>query len=587
MPQISSRKELEAWLNSQSREAAVTIAARAALRVLPLVRSAYKKRPGRIKNTIILPLFRAMPTAWAAGAWPARAVELRAADAADAAYAARAAYAAADAAYAAAGAAYAAAGAAADAAYAARAAADAADAAAGAAGAAGAAYDAAYDAAYAAIWNAISTDTDQILAGMDLAQLAQSSLWPGSMPDWARTNWDELKSSLLALNEDWDVWTDWYEARLRGDPPIEALEIARVLISEDLWDQGAAVVNAHIKNLIREHSPEPVHASSPGEEESANDERQPYPGAYDYRRKGDKFVAVPQRGDLPDPALAGPLLEELRRKTEELQSDLQRTNACRPRLERSLQTLMDRLASSLEDLSPVLVSSVAISIASDSSAINSDEGRAEFSLDIQTQYTDLVRSLEEFLPLFPLIQKMRAAKLTQEIIASGNLPEIRSAQIEIREIASTSEIMDESVKRALTEGDSEYESLEAAARQGDSPEALEARRRQAEIAANQAADDRNLLSRMAHVAKRFGVAAEKLASAPVRAVFRGMEKGLEKGSEKAFEKATAEALGALLKPAVEIAKNADSFQEIVGRMKDAVGADGETEEEDPTTDEEK
>ncbi|WP_147262940.1 hypothetical protein [Roseiarcus fermentans] len=66
-----------------------------------------------------------------------------------------------------------------------------------------------------------------------------------------------MKSVLLDANEGWDVWTDWYEARLDGDagsPPNEALEIARATIPDDIWTQGPAVVNAEIKRLTEKHT---------------------------------------------------------------------------------------------------------------------------------------------------------------------------------------------------------------------------------------------------------------------------------------------------------------------------------------------
>jgi hypothetical protein len=68
--------------------------------------------------------------------------------------------------------------------------------------------------------------------------------------------WQGLKAALLAANEGWEVWVDWYEARLAGDathPPNEALEIARATIPDEIWQQGPAVVNAEIKRLIGEH----------------------------------------------------------------------------------------------------------------------------------------------------------------------------------------------------------------------------------------------------------------------------------------------------------------------------------------------
>lgn len=54
----------------------------------------------------------------------------------------------------------------------------------------------------------------------------------------------------------WEVWTDWYDARLAGDaarPPIEALEVARLKIADEIWRQGPAAVNAEIQRLIDGH----------------------------------------------------------------------------------------------------------------------------------------------------------------------------------------------------------------------------------------------------------------------------------------------------------------------------------------------
>ena len=56
---------------------------------------------------------------------------------------------------------------------------------------------------------------------------------------------------LLALDEDWEVWTAWYEDRLYGAtrPLIEELELARVLIPNEDWDKGAKHVNGLIAEL--------------------------------------------------------------------------------------------------------------------------------------------------------------------------------------------------------------------------------------------------------------------------------------------------------------------------------------------------
>ncbi len=66
-----------------------------------------------------------------------------------------------------------------------------------------------------------------------------------------------MKSALLARDEGWEVWTDWYDARLRGDPVDWDLEEKRVLIPEEIWAQGPKVVNAEIARLIEEHRRHP------------------------------------------------------------------------------------------------------------------------------------------------------------------------------------------------------------------------------------------------------------------------------------------------------------------------------------------
>lgn len=70
------------------------------------------------------------------------------------------------------------------------------------------------------------------------------------MPDHIQKLWLSQKAKLLHENIGWEVWTDWYEARLRGDPFDPDLERARVLIDEAIWEQGPKAVNAEIARLI-------------------------------------------------------------------------------------------------------------------------------------------------------------------------------------------------------------------------------------------------------------------------------------------------------------------------------------------------
>lgn len=60
-----------------------------------------------------------------------------------------------------------------------------------------------------------------------------------------------MKRDLLISRDDWDVWTDWYDARLAGRSPWrQSIEFARATLPDSLWEQGPKAVNAEIKRLI-------------------------------------------------------------------------------------------------------------------------------------------------------------------------------------------------------------------------------------------------------------------------------------------------------------------------------------------------
>jgi hypothetical protein len=106
---------------------------------------------------------------------------------------------------------------------------------------------------FEAMLDAYSRDAEILEQRTGTVTLATSQLWPGRLPAWVMDAWDQLKHALLAAGDDWLVWTDWYEERLKGRPGNQAVEIARASIPNQMWERGPDLVNAHIRELFRQH----------------------------------------------------------------------------------------------------------------------------------------------------------------------------------------------------------------------------------------------------------------------------------------------------------------------------------------------
>jgi hypothetical protein len=246
-PEEFDREELEAWLRGQPREVSLVLASRSALRVFPQIGGASGRQ--NFHRAILLPVFRASSLAFSyiymseisQKKLVAAALSTAAQAAADVTYAAT-------------------------------------DATASIRAAANAAYATFYpanttatQAIYAATrstnvaYDGLYFDRGEIKAEVLEGELATRPLWPNrQMPNELARHWEALKSQLLSTNEDWDVWTTWYEDRLEGRPPEdEALAVARVTLPEPMWQEGPKTVNSeikHLKVLFDKDGPEAVEA---------------------------------------------------------------------------------------------------------------------------------------------------------------------------------------------------------------------------------------------------------------------------------------------------------------------------------------
>lgn len=282
MVNFSDDNELRRWFEARPREVAVVMAARAALRALPILVERYEQGSKRYRSSTVLPCFHAAVTSWLAARFPDHSIPIRnvamaaeraavrAADVADgdvdnSTPAGEAAYAAGAAARAVHDACVADSYAAAieragpdidardhaEAAYR-----DFQYAAAGAAvtavkcGAFAVGASAAEDAITGDIAAFEGVDTAESLRRRVL-ELAMTRLWRLREGGPLLETWRRMRETLLRANEDWDVWTGLYDALLTGQGPNDpAVALAYVTLPDAMWGDGPEVVNAEIKRRL-------------------------------------------------------------------------------------------------------------------------------------------------------------------------------------------------------------------------------------------------------------------------------------------------------------------------------------------------
>lgn len=259
MTEITSPEELEEWLEEQDKQTSAAIAARIALRVVPLLEEATYE----YSNFIVLPSLRASIVSWFAGIKPTQDVTIAAAVSSKSSVTA-------------------AAGAASksvnlilssETITAITAAARAATSISKAATARAAVTTAIFTVSATGnarvsvlsnVWQEMSQDVTFLEEGRTVEALMERPLFLGEMDSELKKRWQSMKETLLSLNENWQVWTNWYEDRLVGGPRpngrlvIEGLERERILIPDEEWKKGAAHVNALIVEMEKRYRmPEP------------------------------------------------------------------------------------------------------------------------------------------------------------------------------------------------------------------------------------------------------------------------------------------------------------------------------------------
>lgn len=141
---------------------------------------------------------------------------------------------------------------------------------------------------------ALRADAEYVASGVPVPDLANRPLWPAQQPVSLRRLRNQLEAALRSTaDEDWAVWIDWYEDRLAGRLANEALEIARVMLPNALWEQGPMAVNAEIRRLIEAYAKAPAEPMA----QAGNDPEVPAPraAAIEPAWSDRKKLALPRR----------------------------------------------------------------------------------------------------------------------------------------------------------------------------------------------------------------------------------------------------------------------------------------------------
>ncbi|MXW21361.1 MAG: abortive infection family protein [Gammaproteobacteria bacterium] len=109
----------------------------------------------------------------------------------------------------------------------------------------------------AEFWSAVGLDaqwleervTGQSLPEDSVAGLSEKALWLGGPPVWASRRWADFRDRLPA-EEGWEAWIGWYEARFAGRKLDAKFESDLLKIASEDWRLGPAHVNAIIAELI-------------------------------------------------------------------------------------------------------------------------------------------------------------------------------------------------------------------------------------------------------------------------------------------------------------------------------------------------
>ncbi|HEY8067121.1 MAG TPA: hypothetical protein VIF40_20700 [Methylosinus sp.] len=107
------------------------------------------------------------------------------------------------------------------------------------------------------IWSSTTSDFEELERGRLPNELSGDPLWPRGAPDWAEEHWAHLRQ--LPREEGWRPWLDWYRRRLDGEELSEEIELLFATLPVNPEEKAPTEQNAllarEIARLIPKQKP--------------------------------------------------------------------------------------------------------------------------------------------------------------------------------------------------------------------------------------------------------------------------------------------------------------------------------------------
>lgn len=305
-------------------------------------------------------------------------------------------------------------------------------------------------------WKTYNYDRDFLrqqrsLPAQTALALSSQPLWPNEptgIPLLLTARWDELRQKLIKLDEDWNIWVEWYQDRLNGASPATAidLEIAKINSLEKNYNRGAKVANAELKRLSDEFYAK-LRASTQDDEALTTQ----VPGIYAFGARNGKLHANALASRAVPLDLAIQEKDVLLKLCRMAKDTLVNNNADAPIVD-LVTAMTDILGRDFSKFPAGSLKAYARALSAFADIYNLSE--RETDRTIGGLLEGIKRSANELLGYFPELAKPEAQRLALEM-QSKNAVAVERRNVAMSNIAQSSELFDVSAVDALTDSQSE------------------------------------------------------------------------------------------------------------------------------------